>query len=316
MASRGQQAGGGVPRWDPGAVPRRSRLHGVLRLIRVEHTLFSLPFAYAGAALTGLPLNLKQAVLIGLALFGLRTAAMAFNNIADLDIDRANPRSRSRPLVQGTVSLKCAWALVAVGSLLYYASSALLNRYALLLSPLLWVLALTYPYAKRYHSFPHYHLGLVLGFAVFGGAVAVAGSTYDSLARVLECVPWLYVFGVTLWVAGFDIIYSIMDMDFDRRMGLGSVPALLGARGALLVAIASHVLSTIFFLAGSFTYHPPAGLGTLVSSLTGGALMLYADLMVARSLENIPRAFNLNLVIGLVVSLGVLLDYAVYLLHH
>jgi 4-hydroxybenzoate polyprenyltransferase len=305
---------GGVPLWDPGRVSARSRLSALARLVRIEHTLFSLPFAYAGAVLA-CPrcLDLRAALLIGLAVLGLRTAAMAFNNIADLDIDRLNPRTRSRPLVTGAVKLRDAWLLVALGSLLYYTSAALLNRYALVLSPILWLLAMTYPYAKRLHWLPHLHLGLVLGLVVFGGAVAVLGYQAASLSELLACVPWLYVVAVALWVAGFDAYYSILDMEFDRSHGVGSVAARLGPRGSLLVSRLFHAAAAALLAASV----PAYGLGPVaaVSIAAAVGLLVYQHLLLARrGLEAIPEAFNVNLLLGLVVGLGVLFDRLLALL--
>ena len=299
--------------WDPGRVSKRSRLAGLARLVRIEHTLFSLPFAYAGAVLAcACCLDLWSAVLIGLAVLGLRTAAMAFNNIADLDIDRLNPRTARRPLVTGAVSMRDAWLLVLAGSLLYYASAALLNRYALLLSPILWLLAMTYPYAKRLHWLPHLHLGLVLGFVVFGGAVAVLGYGAPGLGWLLGNVPWLYVAAVTLWVAGFDAYYSILDMEFDRRHGVGSVAAKLGVRGALWASRLMHAVAAVLFAASIPVY----GLGLVAAASVAAAigLLLYQHLLLLREgVDAIPRAFNTNLALGLVVGLGVLIDRLLYL---
>ncbi|MCE4625768.1 MAG: putative 4-hydroxybenzoate polyprenyltransferase [Desulfurococcales archaeon] len=296
--------------WDPGALKKRGKLHALARLVRIEHTLFSLPFAYAGAILTGYPITLEEALLIFTALLGLRTAAMAYNNIADLEIDRLNPRSSRRPLVTGEVSLREAYLLVVLGSIVYYISAALLNRYALLYSPLLWILALTYPYAKRIHSYPHYHLGLVLGFTVFGGAVAVAGRLPGATNRmVLESVPWLYLVAVTLWVAGFDIFYSVMDYEFDRKHGLGSVPARFGKRRGIIIGLLTHLCAALLLLLGPLLYSPPAGAATLAFTIAAVVLMLYGDFKSLRDESYIPRAFNQNLLVGVLISTGFIIDY-------
>ena len=296
-----------MAQWDPGRVSAGSKLHAIARLIRVEHTLFSLPFAYAGAILSGHPFTLADAVLIALALLGLRSAAMAYNNIADLDIDRLNPRSASRPLVVGAVSTREAYAVVVLGSILYYASAALLNKYALILSPLLWLTAMTYPYAKRIHPLPHVHLGLVLGLSVLGGAVAASGDEASSLWDALSSVPWDYVAGVTLWVAGFDIVYSIMDLEFDRRHGLGSIPVVLGARRAVVAALLFHVASALLMLRGTiirgFTLAGVCGV------IAGSTIMIAGDIMVLRDTSNVPRAFNANLLVGILISTGIIIDY-------
>jgi len=294
--------------WDPGRVSRGSRLHAVMRLVRIEHTLFSLPFAYAGAILACLEcIDARVVVLIALALLGLRTAAMAYNNIADLDIDRANPRTRNRPLVTGAVSLRDAWATVVVGSVLYFVSAALLNRYALMLAPLLWLMAMAYPHAKRLHWLPHLHLGLVLGTVVLGGAVAAYGAPASSLADVLARAPWLYVAAISLWVAGFDTFYAILDMEFDRRMNLGSIPARLGLRGALWASRLMHAASIVLLLASVPVYE--LGSVALVSMMLASLLILYQHVLLARhGLEAIPRAFNLNLAVGIIVGVGIIVD--------
>ena len=271
--------------------------------MRIEHTLFSLPFAYAGLLLVEPRPPTIVLVLVGLAVLGLRTAAMAYNNIADLDIDSLNPRSRSRPLVTGAVSMVEAYALVVLGSLLYYASALAIHKMAAALSPILWSLAMTYPYAKRVHSFPHLHLGLVLGLVVFGGAVAGLGLHYNDVVEVLARVPWLLVAATSLWVAGFDTIYSIMDYEFDRAHGLGSLPARLGVEGALWAARLMHgaTITLLVAQAALLGYRPAAVLAAALASL----LLVAQHLLLARrGLSAVPEAFNMNLAVGLIIGLG------------
>ncbi|MEM0021829.1 MAG: UbiA-like polyprenyltransferase [Fervidicoccaceae archaeon] len=294
--------------WDPGKVQSFGKMRAVMRLIRIEHTLFSLPFAYVGIVLSGFPYSLRTFLLSTLAVFGLRTAGMSFNNIADLEIDRRNPRTVKRPLVTGALSLRDAWVVVILGSAVYFTSAMLLNIYALLLSPILYAVAMSYPYAKRMHSLPHLHLGLSLGLVVFGGAIAASGSFVNSLQTALKTVPWLYLIGVTFWVAGFDILYSIMDIDYDRKEGLGSIPAKLGAFGAIKTSSIFYAVSSLSFFLAVHEY----GLGEIsaASVAVSSLLMLLQVLIVRKDLSKIPTAFNLNLFIGIVVSAGTLLDVA------
>ncbi len=292
-------------RWDPAAVTKRSKLMSYLKLIRVEHTVFSLPFAYAGVFLVDPRPSPWLLLWVFLAVFGLRTAAMAYNNIADLELDRLNPRTRSRPLVVGAVSLRGAWLLVVLGSIVYYISAFILGPLPLLLSPIPWALALSYPYAKRLHPLPHLHLGLVLGLVVFGGAVAALSSLGYGVSNTLQAlskVPWVYVVAVTLWVAGFDIIYSIMDVDFDKRYGLHSIPAHLGVKGALLTALVMHVATSILLLLSIPIYH----LNVIALAMTLAAIVLLAleNILVWFSLNNIAKAFKLNLVVALLAGLA------------
>jgi 4-hydroxybenzoate polyprenyltransferase len=293
--------------WDPGSFSSSSRLHAMLRLIRIEHTLFSLPFAYIGLVLSGYSFGWKEIILSTLAVFGLRTAAMAYNNIADLDIDRKNPRTRNRPLVTGALGLRDAWSLVVLGSLIYYVSAALLNKYAFVLSPVLWITALSYPHAKKLHWLPHYHLGLSLALVIFGGSIAASGDEVHSILVVLKTVPWYFFFGVLFWVAGFDIYYSIMDIDFDRKYGLGSVPSKLGEKGSLAIGLATHIVSLLFFWIGCIK-----SCGGIISigSMIGGTLVLVAEnMLVFYDRNRIPLAFNLNLLFGVIICTGIILDY-------
>ncbi len=298
--------------WDPGRLKGRGKAKAIVRLLRLEHTLFSLPFAYAGAAVA-YPESLRDPrvlTLIALAVLGLCSAGMAYNNIADLDIDKLNPRTNKRPLVTGSVTVKEAWLIVVIGSILYYASAAMLNRYALLLSPFLWIATITYPHAKRLHWLPHLHLGLVLGLVVFGGAIAAYGGRASSLADALSRVPWEYVAAVTFWVAGFDVYYAIMDLDFDRKHGLGSVPARLGVNAALKISLAFHALFLVL-LAASI---PIRGLGgpALVGLVLAVILVAYQHALVRRSLDLIPKAFNVNLALGAIISVSIILDVLLY----
>ncbi len=289
--------------WDPGRVSKRSRINAILRLIRIEHTIFSLPFAYVGAILSGYSFSVYDAILIAFAVFGLRTASMAYNNIADLEIDRKNPRSCKRPLVIGAVKLRDAWMLVLIGSLIYFISSALLNRYALILSPIPWIFAMTYPYAKRLHNFPHIHLGLVLGLAVCGGAVAASGDEVKSIFEALLSIPILYVIAVVLWVAGFDVVYSLLDVEFDRAFGLGSIPAKFGEKNARLIALTFHIISIVLLFLGCVVYNLSL-IG--IASITFASVLMVYQHYIART--NIPKAFNLNLIISIVISFGIIID--------
>lgn len=283
------------------------KLHALARLIRVEHTIFSLPYAYLGALLGTRHLLPSEIILIFTSLLGLRSAAMAYNNIADLPIDKINPRTRNRPLATGVLGMREAWMTVLAGSLIYYVSAALLNKYALILSPLLWIIAMTYPYAKRIHPMPHLHLGLTLGLAVFGGTVAAIGDEVDELTQLLLKVPWEVVVGVTLWVAGFDIIYSMMDYEFDLEQGLGSAPAWLGLNTARRLALAHHLA----FLAALLYAIVKYGLGSIAyaSYIATVILTLWQHYLVAeKGIAGIPKAFNLNLIIGLIVGVGFSID--------
>lgn len=297
--------------WDPGET-KKGGLSGVLRLLRIEHTLFSLPFAYMGAFISGNP-TLRELFWITIAVFSLRSAAMAFNNIADLEIDRLNPRSAKRPLVIGSVSLKHAWGIVIAGALLYFLSAYELNIPSCIMSPIPIILALSYPYAKRIHSWPHVHLGLVLALVVLGGSFGVLGDKYSNILTIFSKVPWLLMISIILWVAGFDIVYSIMDIDFDREMRLGSIPARYGIKSAKIISLIFHVIMFLLLFLGIQEYN--LGDFAYLTIIIAAILTFYGHFKVYKSQENIKLFFNLNLAIGLIISVGVILGRLIPNLH-
>ena len=213
------------------------------RLVKVEHSVYALPFAYVGAFLAaeGLP-TWSQLLWITVAMVGARSAAMALNRLIDAGIDARNPRTAEREIPSGRLGLREVLVFTLV-------STALLVLAAFNLSPLcryLWPIPLAafvlYPYTKRVTWACHYFLGLTLGLAPAAAWVAVTGTVASQ--------AWLLFLAVGLWVGGFDVIYAIFDLDFDRAHGLHSVPVAVGERGALVVAAVSHV-ATVALLAAA-----------------------------------------------------------------
>src|ERR1044072_4264733 len=201
-----------------------SNIRTTLEMIKIEHTLFALPFAFLGALLaargfnpSGLP-TLWQALWITLAMGGARSAAMAFNRIADRDIDAANPRTATRAIPAGRLSVSFVWAFTIASTALFFVSAAMLNRLALLLSPVALASVLLYSYTKRVTSLSHVVLGWCLCIAPTGAWVAVRGAIDSPVPLLLSLV-------VLLWTAGFDVLYACQDTEFDRAAGLRSVPA-------------------------------------------------------------------------------------------
>lgn len=206
-----------------------------LRMIRFEHSLFALPFAFLGALLAaeGWP-SWRQVFWIVVAMVGGRSAAMAFNRIADLPYDAMNPRTASRELPTGQLSLGFAWVFTLVSAAVLVIAAWQLNPLALMLSPVVLAVLLLYSYTKRFTTLTHWVLGLCLGMAPAGAWVAVRG-TLDWKILPLTLA-------VLFWVAGFDIIYACQDVEFDRKMGLFSLPRRIGIAGALQVSRLLHVL--------------------------------------------------------------------------
>jgi 4-hydroxybenzoate polyprenyltransferase len=208
-----------------------------VNFVKLPHTLFALPFALLGvlAASLAWPVTGRTIVLVVLAFSAARWAAMGFNRIADRDYDARNPRTRSRELPRGAITVGQAWLSVAAASALFLLSAGLLNPLCLLLSPLALGWILLYSLSKRFTWWPHLWLGLSLAIAPVGGYLAVTGRWSE---------PWWILVAVTAavatWVAGFDIFYALPDAGFDRTEGLRSAVVRLGERRAILVAKLLH----------------------------------------------------------------------------
>jgi len=210
-----------------------SRLRDYLSLVKFEHSVFALPFVLSAAFIhaNGLP-ALGQLAWMVVAAVSVRTAAMAFNRVTDREMDALNPRTRARELPTGRVRLSSAWALMLLCSALFVLAAGMLNRLCLALSFPALVVLLGYSYTKRFTAWCHVALGLSLGIAPMGAWLAVK-PTFDYPPMVLSLA-------VICWVAGFDIIYALLDEEFDRAQGIHSAVVTLGRRGALQVSSALH----------------------------------------------------------------------------
>lgn len=218
------------------------RLKAYTDFIKIEHTLFALPFAYAGAFLSASGLfSLRIFILILIAFTGMRTLAMTLNRIIDRDIDALNPRTAGRHLPSGEISLRESYAITIISAIVFFSSAYLINETAFILSPIPAFTALVYPYLKRFTCLSHYVLGLNLAYAPLGGWIAVSNS-FNPLGG--EFMITLLGAGVVFWVAGFDIIYGLQDIEFDKKYKLHSIGAHFGVKNALIISALNH---TIFF---------------------------------------------------------------------
>ena len=213
-----------------------------LSLVVFAHTVFALPFALLAAVLAanGVP-DGRTLLWILLAMVGARSAAMSFNRIADRHLDAKNPRTARREIPAGIVSPVAAALFCACSVALFLLAAAQLNRLCLYLSPVALAIVLGYSYAKRVTAFAHLLLGLALAIAPVGAWVAVTGA--------FALPPVLLGFAVLFWVAGFDVIYSLQDEDFDRAEGLRSIPARFGAARALQIARLFHGVTLVLLYA-------------------------------------------------------------------
>jgi len=255
-----------------------------LEMIKIEHTLFALPFAFLGAVLAanGLP-SLKQLVWITAAMVGARSTAMAFNRIADRNYDARNPRTANRAIPSGNLSLGFVWAFTAVSAGVFFVAAAMLNRLTLLLAPVALVSVMLYSLTKRWTLLSHLVLGWCLAIAPTGAWIAVRG-TLDSP------VPVLLSLVVMLWTAGFDVLYACQDYDFDAEAGLHSIPRTFGIGRALLIARLLHIAAFSALL--GLYWLTQLGMVALIGVVATALLLFYQHRLVkADDLSKLNAAF-------------------------
>jgi 4-hydroxybenzoate polyprenyltransferase len=264
-------------------MPVLHSLRVTLEMIKWEHSIFALPFALCGAMLAanGFP-ALHQLVWIIVAMVAARSAAMAFNRLADATIDAANPRTRTRALPAGHLTPAFVATFVVVSSAIFVLAAGELNRLALWLSPVALAVLLLYSYTKRFTRWSHLVLGFALGIAPAAAWIAVRGSLDP---RIL-----LLTAAVTFWVGGFDVLYACQDLEFDRQTGLHSIPRFLGIRSALWVARGFHMVMLVLLVALVWSF----GLGKLAVAgvVVVAALLGYEHSLVsAKDLGKLNAAF-------------------------
>lgn len=278
-----------------------SKLKIFLQMIKFEHTIFALPFAYVGALLVEKKIPQGHDLLwITLAMVGARTAAMSLNRVIDRHIDSKNPRTKDRAIPRKLISLREVWVYIILSFTLLVISAYQLSELAFQLFPIAVVVLVLYSYTKRFTWTCHLFLGAALGLAPLGAWIAISNSFH--LAPVLIAV------GVAFWVAGFDIIYACEDQEFDRREGLYSIPAQFGIARALTISSLFHIIAPVMFIMAGlildlgFAYM--AGIGISI------AILFYQHRLISPG--DMSRAgvafFNLNGTLSVVVLLFTLLE--------
>jgi 4-hydroxybenzoate polyprenyltransferase len=274
-------------------VPILHNLRVTLEMIKWEHSIFALPFALCGAMLAagGMP-SAHQMLWIVVAMVAARSAAMAFNRLADVAIDAANPRTRTRALPAGQLTPAFVTMFVVASSAIFIAAAAQLNRLALWLSPVALGVLLLYSYTKRFTRWSHLVLGFALGIAPAAAWIAVRGSLDP---RIL-----LLTAAVTFWVGGFDVLYACQDFEFDREAGLHSIPRYFGIPAALWIARGFHLIMLVLLIAliSSFGLGKFAVAGVVLVAV----LLAYEHSLVSpRDLSKLNAAFfTMNGVISVV----------------
>lgn len=272
----------------------------MLEMIKFEHTLFALPFAFLGAVLAagGIP-TLRQILWITVAMFGARSAAMTFNRIADREIDAQNPRTANRELPSGKLSVQFAWVFLFVSIGIFELASYSLNWLTFALSPVALLSILGYSYAKRFTAFAHLILGWALAISPTAAWIAVRGAIDSE-------VPLLLSLLVLMWTAGFDVMYACQDHEFDRKTGLHSIPARFGIKNSLWIARLFHLQAFVVLL----LLYLVTGLGwpAFVGVIAVGVLLIYQHTLIrSTDLSKMNAAFfttNAFVSVILLVSFG------------
>jgi 4-hydroxybenzoate polyprenyltransferase len=244
----------------------RTRIRTILEMIKFEHSVFALPFALTGALLAARVTahswpNLLQIFWIIVAMVAARSAAMTINRIVDVRYDRDNPRTKSRALVTGALSVSFAWIFTVGAAALFVFAAWRLNPLALALSPVALAVLFFYSFTKRFTNWSHFVLGFCLGMSPAAAWIAITGSLDPRM--LILCAA------VTLWVGGFDVLYACQDVAFDEHAGLYSIPKRFGVARALTIARVTHavMVALLAWLAASFSLPWPAWAGIAVVAL-------------------------------------------------
>ena len=272
-------------------------------LVMFEHSIFSLPFIFIAMIVAADGWFGFYLLVMGVfAALSARNFAMGVNRYADRDVDAANPRTQNRPNVDGRLDTTSILIFIGVNFLIFIAVAYMINSLAFALSvPILFVLG-SYSYFKRFSSMAHIILGISLGLAPIAGVVAVLGTI--PLWSVLLSL------GVIFWVAGFDLLYSLQDMEFDKERGLHSIPSIYGSKATLFISALFHSLSVLFWIL--FVWSAGLGVFAFLAAFGSGAVLAYEQKLVRKDFTQIDRAFfTVNGYLGLAFFVLIVLDRVV-----
>ena len=286
-----------------GELPLLAKLSAIFTDIKIQHTVFALPFAVMSAfiAAGGLP-ETEKLVWIVMCMVGARSAAMAFNRIIDARFDAKNPRTQDRAIPSGRVDESSYWLFLIAFSLVFIFSAGMLNQLALYLSPLALIIIFFYSLTKRFTVYSHFWLGLAISIAPVGAWVAIR--------EEISFVSLLLGTAVVFWLVGFDILYSCMDVEFDQENNLKSIPQRFGVENALRIAFVSHGLM-ILFLAVLLKFVDELGILYSAGVIIVAGLLIYEHSLVRPDdLSKINIAFfNMNGIISIGLMFFVIADY-------
>lgn len=279
-----------------------AKLSVIFADIKIQHTIFALPFAIMSAfiAAKGLP-QTEKIIWIVVCMVGARSAAMAFNRVLDARFDAKNPRTQDRALPAGRVDIRSYWLFLIVSSAVFIFAANMLNSLAFYLSPVALLIVFFYSFTKRFTAYSHFWLGLAIAISPVGAWVAIREEiSFSSL--ILGAA-------VIFWLVGFDILYSCMDVEFDRSSGLKSIPQKFGIENALRIAFASHGVMVLFLL-GLLLFVGQLGVLYSIGVVVVAILLFYEHSLVRPDdLSRINIAFfNINGIISLGLMVFVIID--------
>lgn len=281
------------------------KIKDILELVVFKHSIFALPFLLSAMIVASKLKNDSvwfgfSALILGIiCAVSARNFAMATNRLMDEDIDKDNPRCKDRPNISGRIGKMSVWGFILVNALVFIVCSYFINPLAFYLSFSVLFLLAFYSAFKRFSSLAHLVLGFCLGLAPVAGSIIVLGEIH--LFSVILCL------GVTFWTAGFDLLYSLQDMEYDKKVGLHSVPAKFGANATLFISTFCHFLATLFWLL--FVWVAPLGGLAFFGVLICGAILMAEHLIVRKNFAHIDRAFfTLNGYLSVVFFIFVLVD--------
>ena len=279
-----------------------AKLSVIFADIKIQHTIFALPFAIMSAfiAAKGLP-QTEKIIWIVVCMVGARSAAMAFNRVLDARFDARNPRTQDRALPAGRVDIRSYWLFLIVSSAIFIFAANMLNSLAFYLSPVALLIVFFYSFTKRFTAYSHFWLGLAIAISPVGAWVAIREEiSFSSL--ILGAA-------VIFWLVGFDILYSCMDLEFDRSSGLKSIPQKFGIENALRIAFASHGVMVLFLL-GLLLFVGQLGVLYSIGVVVVAILLFYEHSLVRPDdLSRINIAFfNINGIISLGLMVFVIID--------
>lgn len=272
----------------------------LLKFTRIHHSLFALPFLFLGVLEYTSSPDIFMLIAAIIAFIGIRSFAIVYGDIIDLDYDKMNPRARNRPLVTREISIKEAWITALILLLIYLIGIYYIDHVVYLLFWIPIPLILVYPYLKRYIPISHFWLGIILSIAPWGG--------YIVFSKCIEPGPIDLAIALAIWVAGFDIIYHIRDIKISKKLNIKSIPSVYGAKRSTQLTELLYVLSIILLLINWIRM--VSGFLYLTGILLSGIILIYQTLILNKSIdkESLRKCFNINLSIGLILLIFLLLE--------